>query len=1378
MATVLNRYFASKSLEKVVRHLVPGMQNLTRSLVAILGDDGYARVDAIHAALFPASTRASANSSLNRLLATLNAAAENHGIPVSVKITADKKVGAARRQIWCEGEAAGPATPYLSELKAIPTGALATEQRAAELYAPVVLLTFNEHETKAVQHVFGSGTNPPPDASGRYPVSNLGICGGVPIFHVVSQQGRLNAQDAVLEMIEDYRPNAVIAVGIAFGIDSGKQKIGDVLVSEYVRDYELGRLNRDGTFTPRGGKPPATDWLLNRIRHLDHTLSDTPLWPRLHIGTLMSGDKLIDHRPSRDALLAIEPEAIGGEMEASGVEAAARRRSSGWIIVKGISDWADGGKKSETKDRDQRVAALNAAKVAKAVLELGPFRPDGPRRDMPRPSQPAPSPNLPDLSKIPGEHFRRDARGRLISLHKDDLSTRREPARDVYPLGEEVLHYLHRWIEDPKEPPLLALLGEYGMGKTITCQQLWRELDHARRQDARQPIALYFDLRHVTIGKDGVPTLPGALTECMERGWLDKGDGRGFTVENIHEWIAQGAVVIIDGLDEVLVKVDAAAGQIFTNNLLKLMADAAAHATAAGRSLSLKMLISCRTHYFPTLRAQQTHFTSQERGETDAGRYRALLLLPWTDQQVRGYLTAVLPGMDVGRVEEMIGSVHDLKEVVPRPFTLKLVADFIPELERRRAAGLLVSGITLYRAMAERWLDRDQGKHLILPAHKLRLAAHLAAFLWRSRSPALTAERLQDWFHEWRDSQPGFSRYAALSPDQLEEDLRTATFLVRQDDESGSAFRFAHTSLSEFFLAEYLLQAIREDRPEGWSLPIPSAETLDFLGQMLVEAADAGLLQRLQAWRRLYRRRTSELLLAYALHARERNWPVPIVHGIRLEGATLRGWTLAGGTKGLDIGPACLAGSDLRDATLIGVRLDGADFGGARMDHATLVDCRFVKVRFENASLTATVFRRCCIENCRWSGATGRRTQFLLCQPEGVRVVAGATLQQPLFAPAPAPPKNVALAWLTGHKRGVNACAWSPDGARLASSGGDGTVRLWDAATGEAVAVLRGHGGAVHACAWSPDGAHLASGGDDGTVRVWDAATGEAVAVLQGHGDWVRACAWSPDGARLASGGDDGTARVWDAATGEAVAVLQGHGGIVHACAWSLDGARLASSGDDGTVRVWDAATDEAVAVLQGHGGRVNACAWSPDGAHLASGGYDRTVRVWDAATGEAVAVLQGHDGRVHACAWSPDGARLASGGDDGTVRVWDAATGEAVAVLQGHDGRVNACAWSPDGTRLASGGEDGTVRVWDAVAGDLARIHGQWTGDDGAAGYAVWLPAENRVVCASDDAWKFLVWQGRDEQGWPTRYPLEVFGRCPVSKKVSLYGNGQRLFR
>jgi hypothetical protein len=66
--------------------------------------------------------------------------------------------------------------------------------------------------------------------------------------------------------------------------------------------------------------------------------------------------------------------------------------------------------------------------------------------------------------------------------------------------------------------------------------------------------------------------------------------------------------------------------------------------------------------------------------------------------------------------------------------------------------------------------------------------------------------------------------------------------------------------------------------------------------------------------------------------------------------------------------------------------------------------------------------------------------------------------------------------------------AFAPDGRRLASAGNDGTVRIWDTATGRETATLRGHQGNVMSVAFAPDGRRLASAGYDRTVRIWDAA--------------------------------------------------------------------------------------------------------------------------------------------------------------------------------------------------------------------------------------------------------------------------------------------------
>src|SRR5262249_2168484 len=112
---------------------------------------------------------------------------------------------------------------------------------------------------------------------------------------------------------------------------------------------------------------------------------------------------------------------------------------------------------------------------------------------------------------------------------------------------------------------------------------------------------------------------------------------------------------------------------------------------------------------------------------------------------------------------------------------------------------------------------------------------------------------------------------------------------------------------------------------------------------------------------------------------------------------------------------------------------------------------------------------------------------------------------------------------LQGHTGWVVAVAFSPDGRRLATAGGDPPGRIWEAAGGKQLLALKGHADPVWGVAFSPDGRRVASASLDWTVRVWGATGGEELLTLQGHTGPVWGVAFSPDGLRLASA--CGTAR-------------------------------------------------------------------------------------------------------------------------------------------------------------------------------------------------------------------------------------------------------------
>jgi WD40 repeat protein len=301
----------------------------------------------------------------------------------------------------------------------------------------------------------------------------------------------------------------------------------------------------------------------------------------------------------------------------------------------------------------------------------------------------------------------------------------------------------------------------------------------------------------------------------------------------------------------------------------------------------------------------------------------------------------------------------------------------------------------------------------------------------------------------------------------------------------------------------------------------------------------------------------------------------------------------------------------------------------------------------------------------------------------------------------------------TGHSGRITALAYRHD---IASASLDGTVQVWDPATGAVARVYREHSGPVLAVAWSPDGTQLASGDGTGAVRVWSAATGATATVYHEHSGSITAVTWSPDGRWIASASEDGTARVWDPHTGRTDTIFRAHRQAVRSLAWSPDGTHIASGGDDATVQVWDAATGAVALVYHGHSARVTTVDWSPDGKWIASGSLDKSAQVWAVADGALLYVYRGYrvnapvsdplrvlPDQVFVVAWSHDGRRLAvvtqeyCGDECGVVLTWDALTQQRVLVSTTLS--VFAFAWSPDDHYLAGSAGQNIVQVYTAYA-------------------------------------------------------------------------------
>jgi WD40 repeat protein len=315
-----------------------------------------------------------------------------------------------------------------------------------------------------------------------------------------------------------------------------------------------------------------------------------------------------------------------------------------------------------------------------------------------------------------------------------------------------------------------------------------------------------------------------------------------------------------------------------------------------------------------------------------------------------------------------------------------------------------------------------------------------------------------------------------------------------------------------------------------------------------------------------------------------------------------------------------------------------------------------------------------------------------------------------------------------GHRGGILTVAFTADGKTIATTSqddmasntildwADWSLRRWDAATGEERGVTRRNlGGEVRITAFSPDGRLLATVIHDGTLRLWNVATGEELRrwkvpvqestyrsgtlTAKSWSLYIRNLTFTHDGQTVLATDGEKMYR-WETATGKELP------------AWKLGSrdplANCSVSPDDRTLLVkyqvsrrWrltlmDLKSGRELRHLPDKG-RGGACpVFSPDGRTLAVTGNEEVVLL-ETESGQERGHLACGSPVGPGLVFSPDGRLLASGWHaDGRARLWDLPAGQLLRELAANAPHGSSLAFSPDGSRLASAGYENTVLVWD----------------------------------------------------------------------------------
>lgn len=277
------------------------------------------------------------------------------------------------------------------------------------------------------------------------------------------------------------------------------------------------------------------------------------------------------------------------------------------------------------------------------------------------------------------------------------------------------------------------------------------------------------------------------------------------------------------------------------------------------------------------------------------------------------------------------------------------------------------------------------------------------------------------------------------------------------------------------------------------------------------------------------------------------------------------------------------------------------------------------------------------------------------------------------------------LITLGGHKDLIQSVRFSPDGSLLAA-GSYQIVSLWNVPPAAAKAgastpvpkpedwsvqhTLGPHEFRVLAIDFSPDGALLATGGGEpartGEVKLWEVKKGLLIHTFDRlHSDAVYGVRFSPDGTKLATVSADKFLKVLDVPTRKAVRAYEGHSNHVLAVDWKSDGKQIVSGGADHVLKVWDFESGDLIKTIPAGGKPATSVRWIAGKPEALAATGDGKVKVWNPDGANAVKEFAGPNDYVFAVAASADGSRVAAGGSDGILYLWDGASAKVLRKLE-----------------------------------------------------------------------------------------------------------------
>jgi RNA polymerase sigma factor (sigma-70 family) len=316
----------------------------------------------------------------------------------------------------------------------------------------------------------------------------------------------------------------------------------------------------------------------------------------------------------------------------------------------------------------------------------------------------------------------------------------------------------------------LALLGNFGTGKTTFCRKYAYELARHYKKDPTTRIPIVINLNDYEARLDIQELLTNTLqfrygvridlTICAELQRLGR------------------FLLMFDGFDEMATRVDP---DIIRDNLREI--------NKISRIQENKFIVTCRTHFF----------RDRVQSEILAG-FDIIYIPEWGEEELKEYLEKHFSTQWRQQLRK-IHDRHNLAELAQTPLFLEMIVETLPKL------GDQVTGVELYRIYTDNWIEeqsRRRGARMSIDERR--------QFLRELATKLYVEDKLTCHYGEFISIlRQRFEIADAAQMDYLQSDVRTCTFLTR--DENGN-YGFRHKSFMEFFIAQAMAEQIKNGSQE------------------------------------------------------------------------------------------------------------------------------------------------------------------------------------------------------------------------------------------------------------------------------------------------------------------------------------------------------------------------------------------------------------------------------------------------------------------------------------------------------------------------------------------------------------------------------------